>query len=88
MKKQYVSTIGKKRVGKRSTHVYLTSEIVDEARELGINLSATLDKILSDVVREKRREQWKAQNKAGIHAFNQFEKEAGLFTDDDEYGVI
>ncbi|SCZ61548.1 MULTISPECIES: type II toxin-antitoxin system CcdA family antitoxin [Photorhabdus] len=88
MKIQYFSTVERKRSGKRGTNVYLTAELVDQARDLGINLSATLDKMLSDVVREKRRQQWKAENKAGIHAFNEFERDAGLFTDDDEYGVI
>ncbi|WP_051690912.1 type II toxin-antitoxin system CcdA family antitoxin [Photorhabdus australis] len=88
MKRQSASTVERKRSGKRGTNVYLTAEVVDEARDLGINLSATLDKILSDVVREKRRQQWKAENKAGIYAFNEFERGAGLFTDDDEYGVI
>ncbi|NHB91196.1 acetoacetyl-CoA synthase [Photorhabdus cinerea] len=88
MKIQCVSTVERKRSGKRGTNVYLTAEVVDEARDLGINLSATLDKMLSDVVREKRRQQWKAENKVGIHAFNEFEHGAGLFTDDDEYGVI
>ncbi|MEK9496984.1 type II toxin-antitoxin system CcdA family antitoxin [Photorhabdus sp. P32] len=88
MKIQYVSTVERKRSGKRGTNVYLTAELVDQARDLGINLPATLDKMLSDVVRKKRRQQWKAENKAGIHAFNEFERDAGLFTDDDEYRVI
>ncbi|MBC8953923.1 type II toxin-antitoxin system CcdA family antitoxin [Xenorhabdus sp. PB62.4] len=83
-----IQSVERKQSGKRSTNVYLTAEVVDEARDLGINLSATLDKMLSDVVREKRRQQWKAENKVGIEAFNEFERDAGLFTDDDEYGVI
>ncbi|NHB63267.1 type II toxin-antitoxin system CcdA family antitoxin [Photorhabdus sp. RW14-46] len=88
MKRQCVSTVERKQSGKRSTNVYLTAKVLDEARDLGINLSATLDKMLSDVVREKIRQLWKTKNKAGIHAFNEFERGAGLFTDDDEYGVI
>ncbi|WP_152912020.1 type II toxin-antitoxin system CcdA family antitoxin [Photorhabdus heterorhabditis] len=56
MKIQCVSTVERKQSGKRSTNVYLTAKVVDEARDLGINLSATLDKMLSDVVREKRRQ--------------------------------
>ena len=35
---------------------------------VGINLSATLDQMLSDAIREKKREQWKAENKNGIQA--------------------
>lgn len=46
MKIQCVSAVERKRSGKRGTNVYLTAEVVDEARDLGINLSATRDKIL------------------------------------------
>ncbi|WP_066748521.1 type II toxin-antitoxin system CcdA family antitoxin [Proteus myxofaciens] len=73
---------------KRGVNVYLTAKLVDEARELGINLSATLDHMLSDAIREKKQEIWKTENKKGIQALNEFEQEVGLFTDDDEYGVI
>lgn len=83
-----MKTLTMSKKDKRGVNVYLTVKLVDEARELGINLSATLDQMLSDVIREKKREQWKAENKNGIQALNEFEQEMGLFTDDDEYGVI
>ncbi|TDB55759.1 type II toxin-antitoxin system CcdA family antitoxin [Photorhabdus luminescens] len=57
-------------------------------RETAIQLTNTINNTITDVVHEKRRQQWKAENKVGIHAFNEFERDAGLFTDDDEYGVI
>ncbi|WP_445495870.1 hypothetical protein [Photorhabdus sp. SF281] len=34
MKRQCVSTVERKQSGKRSTNVYLTAEVVDEARAL------------------------------------------------------
>ncbi|MCO7049339.1 type II toxin-antitoxin system CcdA family antitoxin [Proteus terrae] len=83
-----MKTLTMSKKDKRGVNVYLTVKLVDEARELGINLSATLDQMLSDAIREKKREQWKAENKSGIQALNEFEQEMGLFTDDDEYGVI
>lgn len=83
-----MKTLAINKKGKRGVNVYLTAKVVDEARELGINLSATIDQMLSDVIREKKRELWKMENKKGIQAINEFEEEMGLFTDDDEYGVI
>lgn len=77
-----------RRSGKRSTNVYLTAENVDAARRMNINLSATLDAMLAEAVRQKQQETRKDELRAGIQAFNAFEREAGLFTDDDEYGVL
>ncbi|CAB5562920.1 MULTISPECIES: type II toxin-antitoxin system CcdA family antitoxin [Providencia] len=31
---------------------------------------------------------WKEKNRTNIDSFNEFEQQAGLFTDDNEYGVI
>ncbi|MCG9537471.1 type II toxin-antitoxin system CcdA family antitoxin [Providencia huaxiensis] len=31
---------------------------------------------------------WKEKNRTNIDNFNEFEQQAGLFTDDHEYGVI
>lgn len=48
-----MKTLTMSKKDKRGVNVYLTVKLVDEARELGINLSATLDQMLSDAIREK-----------------------------------
>ncbi|ELL3262214.1 type II toxin-antitoxin system CcdA family antitoxin, partial [Escherichia coli] len=42
---------------KRSTNVYLTSSLVDKARSMGMNLSATLDILLAQAIEAKNVEQ-------------------------------
>ncbi len=53
-----------------------------------LNISATLNEALAAAVKAKKMQQWKDDNKAGIQAFNEFQREAGSFTDDDYYGVV
>ncbi len=73
---------------KKGINVYLTEALVKEAKEMHLNISATLDDALAAAVKGKKMQQWKEDNKAGIKAFNEFLKDTGNFTDDDEYGVI
>ncbi|EBJ0907379.1 post-segregation antitoxin CcdA, partial [Salmonella enterica] len=42
--------------GKRSTNVYLTAALVDKARSLDMNLSATLDTLLAREIEAKSME--------------------------------
>lgn len=62
--------------------------MVNEAKEMHLNISATLNEALAAAVKAKKMQQWKDDNKAGIQAFNEFQREAGSFTDDDYYGVV
>ena len=48
--------------GKRKTSMTLDAEVLDEARELGLNVSAITDAALRDAVAKARREQWVRQN--------------------------
>lgn len=73
---------------KRSTNVYLSIELIEQAKELDLNLSATLNLALEKAVKERQREQWLAENRAGLEALNGFIEEKGLFTDDDDFRVL
>jgi len=75
-------------VKKRSTNVYLNAELIDQARELELNLSATLNIALELAVKKRQRERWLEENKAGLKALNGFVEEHGLFTDDDDFRVL
>ncbi|EQA1624926.1 type II toxin-antitoxin system CcdA family antitoxin [Enterobacter asburiae] len=73
---------------KRSTNVYLNAGLLEEAKELDLNVSAISNRALEMAVRERRRERWIEENRAGIEALNSFVEEAGLFSDDDNFRVI
>jgi len=60
--------------------------LLEEAKELALNVSAISNQALEMAVRE--RERWIAENRAGIEALNSFVEEAGILSDDENFGVI
>ena len=67
---------------KKPTNVSINSDLLVEARKLKINLSATLEASLIEVVSAKECEIWRQQNKLAIKAYNQLVDENGLFSDE------
>jgi len=88
----YVRTITKKflrmnqiyntQAPKKPTNVSINSDLLAQAKELKINLSATLENALTDLVNAKQQELWKQKNKIAIEAYNQLVDENGVFGDD------
>lgn len=71
---------------KKSTNVYLTASLVDKARSMDMNLSATLDLLLAQAIEAKSIEREK--EKEDIQAMNQFMVTAGMLSDDDFFGSL
>ena len=67
---------------KKPTNVSINSDLLAKAKELKINLSATLEATLSELVSARQRELWKQENKIAIEAYNQLVEENGIFSDD------
>ena len=67
---------------KKPTNVSINSELLLKAKQFKINLSATLESALVDVVNAKQRELWKQENQAAIKAYNEMIESQGLFSDD------
>ena len=66
--------------GKRATNVSINEGLLEAARALDINLSATLEKALDAEVRARRREKWRAENREAIAAYNAHVAEHGVFS--------
>ena len=66
---------------KRATNVSINSELLQKAKALNINLSATLESALGDLVKARERELWKQNNKAAIEAYNRLVEKSGTFSD-------
>lgn len=81
-----MSDIPSRQGNKRSTNVYLTASLVDKARSMNMNLSATLDLLLAQAIEAKKNEQDK--EKEDIQAMNTFMTEAGLLSDDEFFGSL
>ncbi len=66
---------------KKPTNLSINSDLLSKAKDLKLNLSATLENALSNEVRKAERIQWLNKNKAAIEASNRFADEKGLFSD-------
>lgn len=63
---------------KRPTNLSLNAKVLDMARELGMNVSQTVDALLAEEVRRRYWERWNQENKDAIAAYNERVEREGL----------
>lgn len=63
---------------KRAANLSLNAEVLDRARELGMNISQTVDELLAKEVQRRYWERWNADNEAAIAAYNERIEREGL----------
>ena len=63
---------------KRPTNLSLNAKVLDAARELGMNLSATVDALLADEVRKRYWARWNEDNKDAVAHYNARIEREGL----------
>ena len=63
---------------KRAVNLSLNAKVLDTARELGLNLSATVDALLAEEVRKRYWERWNDENKEAIAHYNARIEREGL----------
>ena len=63
---------------KRAINLSLNAQVLDTARELGMNLSATVDALLAEEVKKRYWERWNAENKVAIEHYNARIEREGL----------
>ena len=68
-------------VPKRPTNVSIRSDLLVAAREAGVNLSATLERALTDELAKAKRRRWLEENREAIARCNEFVEEHGVFGD-------
>lgn len=66
---------------KKPTNLSINSDLLRQAKELNINLSAAVEQALAEIVRKRQRELWLATNQEAIAAYNQQVQEHGSFSD-------
>ena len=67
---------------KRAANLSVNGDLLNKAKDLDINLSATLEQALAEALRNKQREQWLDENRKAIHAYNEHVEAHGVFSDD------
>ena len=66
---------------KKPTNVSINSDLLQKAKDLKINLSATLELALAEQLRHEQRTEWLRENADAIQAYNQFVETNGTFGD-------
>jgi antitoxin CcdA len=63
---------------KKATNITLSSDVLSEAKALGINISQSCDQFLRELVRTERERRWQKDNADFIAAYNQTVADEGL----------
>ena len=66
---------------KKPINVSINSELLAQARELKINLSATLEGALIEAIGRRQRDLWRQDNQAAITAYNDLVEAKSVFGD-------
>ena len=63
---------------KKATNLSLNAKVLETARELGMNISQTVDALLADEVKRRYWEKWRDDNREGFEAYNERIRQHGL----------
>jgi len=66
---------------KRATNVAVRVDLLEAARAAGVNLSAVLERALTEELRELRCCAWRLENARAIETYNAHIDDHGLFSD-------
>jgi antitoxin CcdA len=66
---------------KRAINLSLNSKVLDMAREMGLNISQTVDALLTEEVMRRYWQRWQQDNAEAITDYNQRIEREGLFSD-------
>jgi antitoxin CcdA len=66
---------------RRTVRLRVDANVLREAREYHLNLSARLERAIVEQLRQLRAERWLAENKDGIAAYNALVDQHGAFAD-------
>ena len=64
---------------KKATNLSLNSKVLETAKELGMNISQTVDALLADEVRRRYWEKWRDDNKEAFTAYNERVAKEGIW---------
>ncbi len=65
---------------KKSANLSINAELLQQAKQLNINLSQTLEQHLAEIVRQAQRDQWLAENKGALDEYNRRIESRGTFS--------
>ena len=63
---------------KKATNLSLNAKVLETARQLGMNISQTVDTLLADEVKRRYWEKWRDDNREAFEAYNESIRQHGL----------
>ena len=72
------STRTKDKALKKATNLTLNTEVLAEAKKLGINISKACDAFLESLVKQEKERRWKLENVEFIASYNKTIEDEGL----------
>ncbi|HWS05991.1 MAG TPA: type II toxin-antitoxin system CcdA family antitoxin [Burkholderiaceae bacterium] len=63
---------------KKATNLSLNAKVLEAAKELGMNLSQTVDVLLANEVKRRYWEKWRDDNREAFEAYNERIRKDGL----------
>lgn len=63
---------------KKATNLSLNAKVLEAAKDLGMNISQTVDGLLAEEVKRRYWDKWNADNKPAIDAYNERVRLHGL----------
>ncbi len=66
---------------KKSANLSISSDLLQQAKQLNINLSQTLELQLIAIIRQAKQSQWLAENRAALDEYNRRIESNGPFSD-------
>lgn len=77
-----MSTLYNINARKKPTNLTVNSDLLAQAKDYKINLSATLESALAEALKARKVDLWKEANKEAIVNYNKTIEEFGLFSDE------
>lgn len=66
---------------KKSANLSINADLLQQAKQLNINLSQTFEQHLAGIIRQAQRRLWLAENKGAIDEYNRRIEKRGTFSD-------
>lgn len=69
------------RMPKKAVNLSVDAELLAKAKEMELNLSATLENVLREKTREEEARRWKEESREAIEAYNERVRTHGVWSD-------
>jgi antitoxin CcdA len=66
---------------KKSANLSINADLLQQAKQLNINLSQTLEQHLAEIIRQAQRSLWLSENQNALDEYNRRIKKRGTFSD-------